>query len=64
MTFMQGTHCISLGTFKVKKTVFQDEGYDLTRVSEPIYYLKSKDQTYEQLTPEPYQSILRNEIKF
>ena len=48
----------------MKKTVFQDEGYDLTRVSEPIYYLKTKDQTYELLTPELSQSILRNDIKF
>jgi len=53
-----------LGTFKVKKTVFQEEGYDLNRVTEPMYYLNQKKQIYEQLTPEIYQLILQDKIKF
>ncbi len=52
------------GTFKVKKTVFQDEAYDLTRITEPIYYLNQKEQTYERLTPEIYQLILHEKIIF
>ena len=52
------------GTFKVKKTLFQDEGYDLHRVSEPIFYLNQQKQIYERLTPTTYESILQNKIKF
>jgi hypothetical protein len=52
------------GTFKVKKTVFQEEAFDLNRVTEPIYYLNTSKQTYERLTPEIYQFILQEKIKF
>jgi hypothetical protein len=48
----------------VKKTVFQEEAFDLNRVTEPIYYLNTSKQTYELLTPEIYQSILQEKIKF
>jgi hypothetical protein len=48
----------------VKKAVFQEEAYDLTRVTEPIYYLNNTEQTYERLTPETYQLILKEKIKF
>ena len=47
------------GTFKVKKTVFQEEGYDLNRVTEPIYYLNQQKQIYERLTSEIYDLILK-----
>ena len=52
------------GTFKVKKTLFQDEGYDLHRVTEPIFYLNQQKQVYERLTPSIYEAILQNKIKF
>jgi hypothetical protein len=52
------------GTFKVKKTVFQEEGYDLNRITEPIYYLNQQKQVYERLTPEIYELILNDKIKF
>jgi hypothetical protein len=54
----------SLGTFKVKKTVFQDEGYDLTRITEPIYYLNQQKQIYERLTSEIYNLIIKEKLKF
>jgi hypothetical protein len=55
---------IFLGTFKVKKTVFQEEGYDLNRISEPIFYLNQQKQVYERLTPEIYDLITKEKIKF
>ena len=55
---------VFIGTFKVKKTVFQDEGYDLNRVSEPIYYLNQKKLIYERLTPDIYAEILKEKMKF
>jgi hypothetical protein len=48
----------------VKKTVLQDEAYDLNRITEPIYYFNQQKQVYEQLTPEIYQLILKGKIKF
>jgi hypothetical protein len=55
---------IYLGTFKVKKTVFQEEGYDLTRINEPIYYLNQQKQTYERFTPEINDLLIKGKIKF
>jgi hypothetical protein len=52
------------GTFKVKKTVFQEEGYDLKCINEPIYYLNQQKQVYEKLTPEIYDQINKGKIKF
>ena len=52
------------GTFKVKKTVFQEEGYDLNRFNEPIYYLNQKKQVYERLTADIYAAIINEKIKF
>ncbi|CAF3734995.1 unnamed protein product [Rotaria magnacalcarata] len=51
-------------TYKVKKTAFQDEAYDLNRVTDPVYYLNQQKQTYQRLTPEIYDLILQEEIKF
>lgn len=48
----------------MKKTVFQDEGYDLKRVSEPIFYLNQKKQIYERLTSDIYAAILNEKVKF
>ena len=63
--FIRLTEHIELtGTFKVKKTVFQEEAYDPARVTEPIYYLNQRMQTYERLTPELYDLILQEKIRF
>jgi hypothetical protein len=53
-----------LGTFKVKKTAFQEEAYDLNRINEPIYYLNQQKQIYERLTSEIYDLILKEKVKF
>ncbi|CAF1136945.1 unnamed protein product [Adineta ricciae] len=57
-------HIEMTGTFKVKKTVFQEEGFDLERVTEPIYYLNHKKQTYERLTPEIFNLISKGKLQF
>ncbi|UJR10258.1 hypothetical protein I4U23_014468 [Adineta vaga] len=57
-------HIEMTGTFKVKKTIFQEEGYDLERVTEPIYYLNLTKQTYERLTPEICSLIAKGKIQF
>jgi hypothetical protein len=48
----------------VKKNVLQDEGYDLNRVTDPIYYLDQKKQVYVQLTSDSYASIVQGKIQF
>ncbi|CAF4732056.1 unnamed protein product, partial [Rotaria sp. Silwood1] len=63
--FIRLTKHIELtGTFKVKKTVFQEEGFDLKVIDEPIFYLNPKKQIYQKLTPEIYDLILKEKIKF
>jgi len=57
-------HIEMTGTFKVKKTTFQEEAYDLNRISEPIYYLNQQKQTYEPVTQEIYERICQEKIKF
>lgn len=56
--------CFSLGTFKVKKTVFQEEGFDLTRIDEPIFYLNQQKQIYERLTAEIFDLIKNDKLRF
>lgn len=48
----------------MKKTVFQEEGYDLKRINEPIYYLNQSKQIYEKLTPEISDQISNGKVKF
>ncbi|CAF1983617.1 unnamed protein product [Rotaria magnacalcarata] len=63
--FIRLTKHIELtGTFKVKKNLYQDEGFDLKLMTEPIYYLNQQKQTYERLTSEIYDSIMNEKIKF
>jgi len=63
--FVRLTEHIELtGTFKVKKTDFQEEGYDLTRITDPIYYLNQQKQIYERLTFEIYDLIRKQKLKF
>ncbi|CAF0866595.1 unnamed protein product [Adineta ricciae] len=63
--FLRFTKHIELtGTFKVKKTVFQEEGYDLSRITEDIYYLNQQKQAYEKLTPDIYELILKEKVRF
>jgi solute carrier family 27 (fatty acid transporter), member 1/4 len=45
------------GTFKIKKLDLQKEGFDITKVSDPIYFMQ-KDGSYILLTSQIYQKIL------
>lgn len=48
----------------MKKTMFQEEGFDLTRVDEPIFYLNQQKQSYERLTPEIFDLIQNDKLRF
>ncbi|XP_022229909.2 long-chain fatty acid transport protein 1 isoform X1 [Drosophila obscura] len=43
-------------TFKLKKRELATEGYDLTRLSDPIYYL-NRDGVYRQLSRDQYKAL-------
>lgn len=62
--FVSERRSFSSGTFKVKKTMFQEEGFDLTRVDEPIFYLNQQKQSYERLTPEIFDLIQNDKLRF
>lgn len=51
------------GTFKLKKKDLQDEGFDVRRTQDKIYYLNPKTG-YQPLTPEIYDEIQGGKIKF
>ncbi|XP_017121069.1 long-chain fatty acid transport protein 4 [Drosophila elegans] len=51
------------GTFKLRKVDLQKEGYDPSLVKDALYYQTSKGR-YELLTPQVYDQVQRNEIRF
>lgn len=44
------------GTFKLKKVELQTEGYDLSKVSDPLYFLQ-RDGSYKRLNEEDFEKI-------
>jgi citronellyl-CoA synthetase len=46
------------GTFKLVKGELRKQGYDLDQVSDPVYVLKPRSDTYELLDRE-YAAVLR-----
>ncbi|KAL6261278.1 hypothetical protein P5V15_008800 [Pogonomyrmex californicus] len=51
------------GTFKLKKKDLQEEGYNLHKIQDKLYYLDAK-LGYQLLTLEVYNQILQGKIKF
>lgn len=51
------------GTYKLRKVELQQDGYNPNLTTDLIYYMTPK-ATYELLTPEVYQKILNNEMRF
>ncbi|EDW52460.1 long-chain fatty acid transport protein 4 [Drosophila sechellia] len=51
------------GTFKLRKVDLQKEGYDPNAIKDSLYYQTSKGR-YELLTPQVYDQVQRNEIRF
>ncbi|CAL4091093.1 unnamed protein product [Meganyctiphanes norvegica] len=47
------------GTLKIKKTTLQKQGYDLSQIDDPLYFLDSKQNQYLALTPELHQRLLQ-----
>jgi citronellyl-CoA synthetase len=52
------------GTHKIKKNTLREEGFDITGISDPLFVILPGRETYEALTPEIYQDILKGKYKF
>jgi fatty-acyl-CoA synthase len=46
------------GTFKHRKVDFVKEGFDVTRLQDPIFVVDMATKSYVPLTPERYQAII------
>ncbi|XKL61134.1 hypothetical protein PGB90_008191 [Kerria lacca] len=57
------SHVEMTGTYKMKKGELQQEGFNPEIITDPLYYMTSKG-VYEKLTPEIYQEILAEKIRF
>lgn len=52
------------GTCKLKKLDLQKEGFNPSAITDKLYFLNVKNNTYEALTTEIYSKILNQEIRF
>lgn len=51
------------GTFKLKKRELQDEGFDLQKVKDHLYYYNGKSGKYLRLSKDIYDDIITNKIR-
>lgn len=50
------------GTFKQRKVELVSEGYDLSRVKDPLYYLDREKETYSLLTQQDLSKFLKSKL--
>ena len=48
------------GTYKLQKTDLQEEGFDVTKVQDEIYFMGPKDNEYKFLDTKTYQDLIAN----
>jgi citronellyl-CoA synthetase len=51
-------------THKIKKVSLRDDGFDLNKISEPLYVLLPGDPEYKPLTKEKYKKIMEGKYRF
>ena len=52
------------GTFKHRKVEFVSEGFDVTKLSDPIYVRDDKAKTYTRVTEAVYADIVHGRMRF
>ncbi|CAF0850315.1 unnamed protein product [Brachionus calyciflorus] len=52
------------GTFKTKKTRLVDEGFNVNKINDKIYFYDNLNQKYKELTQSDYDNILNLKLKF
>ncbi|XP_061172699.1 long-chain fatty acid transport protein 6-like [Saccostrea echinata] len=56
------TEFIVTQTMKNRKVELVEEGYDLEKVKDPLYFIDKKNKTYSPLTLENYQGVLSSKL--
>lgn len=56
-------YCVFLGTFKMKKTDLQQDGFNPGIIKDKLYYLDTKNGQYVALTEEIYDKINSGQIR-
>ncbi|KAI5712827.1 hypothetical protein M8J75_011500 [Diaphorina citri] len=51
------------GTFKLKKTDLQAEGFDPNKVKDPLYFMDSSKNEYIPLTKDVYENIVNGKVR-
>ena len=54
----------STQTFKIKKNPLRDQGFDITKINDPIFVILPGDEVYQPLTPELYSDINSGDYRF
>ena len=47
------------GSYKAKKTTLTEEGYNVKKIKDKVYYFDTTEQTYKELTIPIFESILK-----
>ena len=56
--------CVTfLGTYKLKKNLLQDDGFDVSKISDPLYFLDPRVGKYVRIDGGLHQSIISGEIR-
>lgn len=62
--FLRVVDSISLtGTFKLKKTDLQKEGYNINEIKDKVYILDPKEVNYVELTETIYNDVITGKLK-
>ena len=51
------------GTFKAIKNSLVDDGFNVKKLTDVVYYFDPKDQNYKELTIEVYENILNCDFR-
>ena len=51
------------GTYKLKKNLLQEEGFDVGRINDPLYFLDPRVGKYVRIDGGLYQSIISGMIR-
>jgi solute carrier family 27 fatty acid transporter 1/4 len=60
--FVNNIH-LKIGTFKAKKNILMDEGYNVNIIKEKLFYFDTKQQTYLLLTKQVFDDIQNQKLK-
>ena len=51
------------GTYKLKKNILQEEGFDRKKIQDPMFFLDSKAKKYVPLTDDLFKDIVEGKLR-